>query len=176
MWPPWASVDFAQKRRYPEEALARAYAKESNYSWNIQSVCQNKSRFAWTVCWLIPCSQMSFPYKISFLRLTFRKIKWTECKKCRRNSEKLNFLLNILLWFRINYSRNWECFDQSCVNRPETVHGTLSFLYLSHLLYGICVKILNSLWNGVLHEELHNKQEYYWPTYTERDSCCVNYY
>ena len=32
MWPPWASVDFAQKRRYPEEALARAYAKESNYS------------------------------------------------------------------------------------------------------------------------------------------------
>ena len=27
------------------------------------------------------------------------------------------------------------------VNRPETVHGTLRFLYLSHLLYGICVKI-----------------------------------
>ena len=24
---------------------------------------------------------------------------------------------------------------------PETVHGTLRFLYLSHLLYGICVKI-----------------------------------
>ena len=32
-------------------------------------------------------------------------------------------------WFRINYSRNWACFDQSCVNRPETVHGTLRFLY-----------------------------------------------
>ena len=45
------------------------------------------------------------------------------------------------LWFRINYSRNLECFDQSYVNRPETVHGTLRFLYLSHLLYGICVKI-----------------------------------
>ena len=30
---------------------------------------------------------------------------------------------------------------QSCVNRTETVHGTLRFLYLSHLLYGICVKI-----------------------------------
>ena len=27
------------------------------------------------------------------------------------------------------------------VNRTETVHGTLRFLYLSHLLYGICVKI-----------------------------------
>ena len=32
-------------------------------------------------------------------------------------------------------------FDQSCVNQAETVHGTLRFLYLSHLLYGICVKI-----------------------------------
>ena len=39
------------------------------------------------------------------------------------------------------YSQNWECFDQSCVNRAETVHGTLRSLYLSHLLYGICVKI-----------------------------------
>ena len=32
-------------------------------------------------------------------------------------------------------------FDQRCVNRAETVHGTLRFLYLSHLLYGMCVKI-----------------------------------
>ena len=37
------------------------------------------------------------------------------------------------LMFRISY--------QSCVNRLETTHGTLRFLYLSHLLYGICVKI-----------------------------------
>ena len=28
----------------------------------------------------------------------------------------------------------WECFDQGCVNRPETVHETLRFPYLSHLL------------------------------------------
>ena len=27
------------------------------------------------------------------------------------------------------------------LNRTETVHGTFHFLYLSHLLYGICVKI-----------------------------------
>ena len=26
-------------------------------------------------------------------------------------------------------------------NRTEAVHGTLRFLFLSHLLYGICVKI-----------------------------------
>ena len=31
--------------------------------------------------------------------------------------------------------------EQSCVNRTETVHGTLRFLFLFHLLYGICVKI-----------------------------------
>ena len=29
----------------------------------------------------------------------------------------------------------------NCVNPTETVHGTLRFLYLSHLLYGIWVKI-----------------------------------
>ena len=70
-----------------------------------------------------------------------RQIKWTECKKGKRNSEKFNFELNLLLWFRINYSRNWECFDQSCVNWTKTVHGTLRVLCWSHLLYGICVKI-----------------------------------
>ena len=62
----------------------------------------------------------------------------------------------------MNYSRNWECFGQSCVNRAETVHGTLRFLYLSQLLYGICVKILN--YESVYFKELHNQQEYYWPT------------
>ena len=28
---------------------------------------------------------------------------------------------------------NSECFDQSCVNRTESVHGTLCFLFLSHV-------------------------------------------
>ena len=32
-------------------------------------------------------------------------------------------------------------FDQSYVNRTELVQGTLGFLFLSHPLYGICVKI-----------------------------------
>ena len=50
-----------------------------------------------------------------------------------------SFSLNRFLWFGINYSRNWECFDQSCVNRPESVHGSLRFLFLSHLLYGIFI-------------------------------------
>ena len=70
-----------------------------------------------------------------------------------------------MLWFRINYSRNWECFDQSCANRPETVHGTLRFLYLSHLLYRIFVKIfLHVPYESVYFKELHNEQECYWPT------------
>ena len=56
--------------------------------------------------------------------VTCRQIKWT---------------VNLFWWFRISYSRNRECFYQSCVNRTETVFGTLHFLFLSHLLYGICV-------------------------------------
>ena len=47
---------------------------------------------------------------------------------------------------------------QSCVNRTETVHGTLRFLYLSHLLYGIRE---NLHYESVYFKELHNEQEYY---------------
>ena len=37
------------------------------------------------------------------------------------------------------------------------MHGTLRFLYFSHLLYGISVKTVNF-------KELHNEQECYCPT------------
>ena len=41
--------DFAQKAKSRGGTLVtRAYIKESTYSWNIQSVCQKKSLFAWT--------------------------------------------------------------------------------------------------------------------------------
>ena len=42
--------------------------------------------------------------------------------------------------------------DHSCVNQTETVHGTFRFLFDSfdHEL--------------VYFKELHNDQEYYWPT------------
>ena len=65
---------------------------------------------------------------------------WTVCNKWKTNSKKFQGL-NLFIWFRINYSRNWECFDQSCGNRTESVHGTLRFLFLSHLLYRTCVKV-----------------------------------
>ena len=109
-----------------------------------------------------------------FLRLTFWQIKWTECKKWKRNSEKFNFWLNLFLWFRINYSWNWECFDQSCVNRTETVHGTLRFLYLSHPLYGICVKIF--IMNRYISKSYTATKNTVDLQYTERGSCSVNYY
>ena len=58
------------------------------------------------------------------------------------DSEAALIIDRLLDFTEIKYSRNGECFDQRCVNRPESVHGTLRFLFLSHLLYGICVKIL----------------------------------
>ena len=48
-----------------------------------------------------------------------------------------------------------------CVNQTESVHGTLRFLYFSHLhvLYGICVKIF--IINRIDYfKELHNDQKY----------------
>ena len=42
------------------------------------------------------------------------------------------------------------------------MHGTLRFLNLSHLLYGICVNIF--IMKSVYFKELHNEQEYYSPT------------
>ena len=38
------------------------------------------------------------------------------------------------------------------------MHGTLRFLCLSHLLYGICA---NVPYESVYFKELHNDQEYY---------------
>ena len=51
-------------------------------------------------------------------------------------------------------------FWSKLINRAETVRGTLCSLYLSHLLYGRCVKIF--IMNRYISKELHNQQEYYW--------------
>ena len=52
--------------------------------------------------------------------------------------------------------------DQSCVNRTETVHGTLHFLFLlSPVVWKMCEKLH---YESVYSKELHNGQEYYWPT------------
>ena len=66
--------------------------------------------------------------------------------------------------YGLNYSRNWECFDQSWVNWTETVHaGTLRFMYSSHL--AIVLNTCENLhYESVYFKELHNEQEYYWPT------------
>ena len=43
------------------------------------------------------------------------------------------------------------------------MRGTLRFLFLSHLLYGIWL-CENLHYESVCFKELHNVQEYYWPT------------
>ena len=81
------------------------------------------------------------------------------------------------LWFRINYSWNWECFDQSCVNRTETVHGTLRLfpVFISPIVWNMCE---NHHYETVYFKELHNEQIYHGSTiYIQSGgSCSVNYY
>ena len=52
-------------------------------------------------------------------------------------------------------------FDQSCVNRTETVHGTLRLfpvLFISPIVWNMCE---NLRYESVYFKELHNEQEYY---------------
>ena len=52
--------------------------------------------------------------------------------------------------------------DQGCENRTETVHGTLGFLFLlSPVVWNMCE---NLHYKSVYFKELHNDQEYCWPT------------
>ena len=53
-----------------------------------------------------------------------------------------------------------------CVNQAENVYGTLRYLYLSHLLYGICAKIF--IVNQYIILLTDNKPN--------GGSCSVNYY
>ena len=62
-------------------------------------------------------------------------------REVKEEKRKIPTFLFSFLWFNIKYSQNWECFDQSCLNRTESEHGTLRFLFLSRLSYGICVRI-----------------------------------
>ena len=55
-----------------------------------------------------------------------------------------NFCSNLFLRFRIKINiieTENVLTTAQFVNRTESVDGTLRFLFLSHLLYGICVKI-----------------------------------
>ena len=57
-----------------------------------------------------------------------------------------------------------DCFDQSCVNRTETVHGTLRFsfffffFFISPIVWNMCE---NLHYQPVYFTELHNDQECY---------------
>ena len=64
------------------------------------------------------------------------------------------------------------CVDQSSVNRTENVHGTLRFLYLPHLLYGICVK--NFIMNQYISKSYATSKNTIDRQYTERGAAVVS--
>ena len=72
-----------------------------------------------------------------------------EAKDLSRHLQRLEVLGK--LGSKTLYCRNWECLDQSWVNRAESVHGTLRFLYLSHLL-----------WDNSEYDEIVRYCEYVW--------------
>ena len=85
--------------------------------------------------------------RASVVAVAYRRCSFIRDSNCKALIGKiLVFWIGGRLWEVVAlevplYCRNWECFDQSCVNGTESVHGTLGFLFLSHLLYGICEKI-----------------------------------
>ena len=85
------------------------------------------------------------------------KAKW------KRNSEILQLLIKSFLTVENKiFSKLRMSSDQSCVNRTETVHATLRFLFLlSPIVWNMCE---NLHYESVYFKELYNDQEYYWPT------------
>ena len=55
-----------------------------------------------------------------------------------------------------------ECFDQSCVNRTETVHGTLRLfaVFISPIVWNMTL-CEHLHYESVYFKELHNEQEYF---------------
>ena len=87
------------------------------------------------------------------------------CKTLKRNSEKFQLVIKsfLVVWNKI-FSK-LRIFYQSCVNRPESAHGTFAFpVFISPIVWNMC-EIFNM--NRVSIDfklKLHNDQEYYWPT------------
>ena len=64
------------------------------------------------------------------------------------------------------------CVDQSSAGRTKNVHGTLHFLYLSHLLYEICVK--NFIMNRYISKSYTTSKNTIDRQYTERGAAVVS--
>ena len=87
--------DFAQKAKSRGGTLVtRAYIKESTYSWNIQSVCQKKSRFAWT--WGREESVGNDDVSIVCVASTKWLGSWRKDRKYRRDRFALRVISDIL--------------------------------------------------------------------------------
>ena len=75
--------DFARKTKSRGGTLiARAYIKESTYSWNMPSVCNKKSLFAWTEAALNRWVMMTF---LLFAPASKRWLGWRKDRKYRRD-------------------------------------------------------------------------------------------
>ena len=87
--------------------------------------------------------------------------QWTN--QWKGNSKKFQLLVKSFLMVENKIFLKLRMFsDQSCVNWTETVHGTLHFLFLlSPVVWNMCEKLH---YESVYSKELHNGQEYYWPT------------
>ena len=110
-----------------------------------------------------------------FLRLPFREKKWTACKKWKRNGKKFNFYLNLFLVSRINYSRNWKFFYQSCVKSTWNCAWNLAFscIYLTY-----CMEYVwkSSLWIGIFQRATQRARILLTDNTQSGGSCSVNYY
>ena len=81
------------------------------------------------------------------------------CKKLKRNSEKFQLLIKsfLVVWNKI--LSKLRMFDQNCVNRPESAHGTFAFpVFISPIVWNMC-EIFNMNRASVDFKELHNDQE-----------------
>ena len=81
----------------------------------------------------------------------------------KRNSEKFQLLMKSFRMVANKIFSKLRMFsDQGCVNRTETVHVTLRFLFLlSPIVWNMCE---NLHYESVYFKKLYNDQEYYWPT------------
>ena len=95
--------------------------------------------------------------------LTVGLTKWTICKKWKRNSEKFQLLIKsfLIVWNKI-FSKLRRMFWSKKCKSNWTSAWNLAFPVFSHLLYEISEKIF--IMNRYDFKELHNDQEYYWPT------------
>ena len=107
--------------------------------------------------------------------LTFRQIKWTECKNWKRNSEKFNFQLSLFLWFRINYSGAWNVLIKLCKSNWNCAWNLAFPVFISPIVWNMCEN-LRLLWIGIFQRATQRPRILLTDNILSGGSCSVNYY